>query len=314
MNAEAPPSNDKPKPCGDCDLGAIEDLACSAKRFQKQADVAKESLEKIPGYQTQFGTARSDYQAARDAVQADVAAAKKQLEDVLGQLKCRLDDDKEHCLEEALDKVIAAIRECAGVPGCCAGPCEFDADPGDDTAAALSGRIEQYRRDVKKSMDCFETLIAEQTELKTRATKIKADVAAIATDLAADVPGKDWARLYARALVAQWQLRPAQLWKGFPTVNDYVDCLCTALTCALKGWEAIAILEGIKAEMDCKAEAAAAACVKKQQDIVGEVMREYVCCCPPDDDNGDYPPKDKDDCGNHKHDHGQADYEKTSSV
>jgi hypothetical protein len=294
MNAESPPKNSDP--CSDCDLEAVEDQACSAKRFQKQADVANESLAQLTEFKTKFGTARNDYQAARDAAQADIAAARTQLKDVLGQLRCRLDDHTEECLKDARDKVVDQIRECAGEPGCCVGECEFDSSPGDDDAAALSGRIERYRREVKKASECFKSLIAEQAALPVRAKALRDAVAAIAAEVAAENPAKDWARLYARALVARWQLRKEQLWQGFPTVNAYVDCLCAALTCALKGWEAIAILEGTKAEMDCKAEAADAACKKKQENIVDEVMREYVCLCPPDDDDDDddYPPRDDD--------------------
>jgi hypothetical protein len=300
MNAEAPPTSDDP--CTDCDLGAIEDLACSAKRFQRQADVANESLAQLTEFKTKFGTARNDYQAARDAAQADIAAARTQLKDVLGQLRCRIDDDKERCLKDALDKVVDEIRKCAGQPGCCVGECEFDSTPGSDDAAALSGRIERYRREVKKASDCFESLIAEQAALPVRAKAIRDAVAAIAAEVAAENAAKDWARLYARALIAKWQLRKKQLWRGFPTVNAYVDCLCAALTCALKGWEAIAILEGIKAEMDCKAEAADAACKKKQENILDEVMREYVCLCPPDDDDDDddKPPCDEDKGNDHE--------------
>ena len=297
MNADAPPSNGDP--CSDCDLERIEELACSAKRFQKQADVSKESLEQVTGFKTKFGTARNDYQKARDAAQADVTAARTQLEDVLGQLRCRLDDDKEECLDDALDTVVDAIRKCAGTPGCCVGTCDFDPEPGSDNAATLAGRIEQYRREVKKASDCFASLIAEQAEVPKRAKSLKDAVAAIAAEVAADNPAKDWARLYARALVAAWQLKPAQLWKGLPTVNAYVDCLCAALTCALKGWEAIAKLEGVKAELDCKEDAKKDACEKKQQNIIDEVMREYVCKCPPDEDDG-CPPHEG---GNDKHDH-----------
>ena len=306
MNTDAPPT-DKPTsdgsttdPCGDCDLGAVETLACTAKRFQKQADVVNESLTKINEYKTRFGTARADYQKARDAVGADVAATKTTLDDLIGQLRCRLDDDREECLEKALKTVVKSIRECAGKPGCCADACDFDKDPGSDTAAALATRIEEYRRKVAKYAACFDQLLTEQTAIATRVAEIKAEVASIAADMAADKPGKDWARLFARALVAHWRLKPNQLWQGHKTVNDYVDCLCTALTCLLKGWEAIAILEGVKAELDCQDDAKDAACLKKQTDVVDEVMRVYVCECPPDDDQ---PTDGSDGCGCHDHDH-----------
>ena len=281
---QAPPADET---CSDCDLEAIEDLACSVKRFQRQAEVAGESLTALTEARTKFGTARADYQAARDAARADVRTAKTQLADVLETLRCKIDDKDEECVEKAFKKVIARIRECAGDPKCCAGPGDFDKtwDEG-QPLSALAGRIEQYRKDVAVSMDCFAALIKEQADLPARAAAIKAEVASIASDLAADDPDKDLVRLYGRALVARWQLKPKQLWKGYATVNDYVDCLCQALTNAMQGWEAIAILEGIKAELDCKAEAASTACAKLQSDIVAEVYAEYIRCCPPDGSEG----------------------------
>ena len=59
---QAPPTDE---PCSDCDLGAIEDLACNVKRFQRQAEVASESLTALTEARTKFATARADYQAAR---------------------------------------------------------------------------------------------------------------------------------------------------------------------------------------------------------------------------------------------------------
>jgi hypothetical protein len=308
---QEPPPEEDPCDCctGDCDPGAIEDLACSAKRFQKQAEVVTASLEQITKFRDKFATARASYQAAKDASTADVTAAKKQLEDVLGQLRCRLADDTEECLDHALEKVVACIRKCAGEPGCCVGPCEFDADPGTDTAPALMGRIEQYRRDVDQSAKCFDHLIEEITALPKRATALKDEVASIADDACSEQSPKDWVQLYARAVVAEWKLKDAQLYQGFPTVNDFVDCLCQALMCVLKGWEAIALLEGVAAELDCKADAAEAACKKKQDDMVGEVLSCYDRCCtdkgdpPPPDDCDDEPPKKKPcGCGGHHHD------------
>jgi len=289
MSTETPPSE---QPCSDCDLGDIESLACSAQRFQKQADVANESLAQMTDFKTKFATARGDYQKVRGTVQPDVDAAKSQLAETMETLRCKLDDDKKECLDEAFEKVVVAIKDCSPPSGCCAGPCDFSSDVGEDeTAAQLAGRIDQYRRDVGVSADCFTSLIADQTDLPARVAKVKAEVASIAADLCAENGPKDYARLYARALVAEWELKPKQLWRGFPTVNDYVDCLCKCLTCALSGWEAIAVLEGVKVEIDCKAAAAAAACAKKRDDMVDEVMCEYVRCCPPEDEECEEPEK-----------------------
>jgi hypothetical protein len=301
---QAPPTDE---PCSDCDLGAIEDLACNVKRFQRQAEVASESLTALTEARTKFATARADYQAARDAARGDVRTAKTQLADVLETLRCKIDDQDEDCVEKAVKKVVARIRECTGKPQCCSGPGDFDKTwDGSQPLSALAARIAQYRQDVGVSMDCFTALIQEQADLPARAAAIKAEVASIASDLAADDPDKDLARLYARALVARWHLKPKQLWKGYATVNDYVDCLCQSLTNAMTGWEAIAILEGIKAELDCKAEAAATACAKLQTDIVAEVYAEYIRCCPPDGPDGSGGSDDSDsdcDCGHH---HGKS--------
>jgi hypothetical protein len=302
MDTNNPPPPDES--CGGCDLGAIEDLSCNVKRFQRQAEVAAESLTILTDARAKFGTARADYQAARDATQADVRDAKTQLDETVETLECKIDDSDEECVRRALDKVITAIRECAGEPGCCAGPDDFDSawECDQEPLSALAGRIDQYRKDVAVSTDCFAALIKEQADLPARAASIKAEVASIAADLCADGNAKDLVRLYVRALVAKWQLKPKQLWKGYNTVNDYVDCLCTSLTNAMHGWEAIAILEGIRAECECKATGKAAACEKKQGDIVAEVLAEYIRCCPPDDPGGS---NGDDDCGcghNHKHD------------
>jgi hypothetical protein len=291
-------------PCADCDLHAIEDLACSAKRFAQQAAVATESSARLTGYQASFATARADYQAARDAVQADLSATKRKLHDVIEDLECKLDDRDEECVKDAIDKVVAAIRECSGEPGCCVGDGDFEGPGDDETATQLAGRIDEYRREVAAAEKCFTDLIAETTAIAGRVADLKAEVDAIAGETHSESEDKDWVRLYARALIVRWKLRWRQLWKGFQTVNDYMDCLCKALQRALAGWEVIALLEGRKAELDCQDEAAAAACAKKWSDMIGEVMAEYVRCCPPEDN-------DDDDCGcgdpEHKHRHHRDD-------
>lgn len=273
------------KSCSDCDLGEIESLACSAERFQKQADIAKESLAQMQDFKTKFATARSDYQKVRDAVMPDVDWSRSQLDELLETLRCKLSDEKEQCLEDALEKVAEAVKKCS-TTGCCAGPCEFSSEVGEgESVAQLTGRIDQYKRDVAVSTECFDTLITEQTALKERVARIRKTVTELAAELCAE-GSHDHARLYARALVAQWELRTAQLWRGFPTVNDYVDCLCRSLTCTLSGWEAIAVLEGIRVERDCKARAAATACQRKRDQMDDEVYCEYVRTCGDQEDDG----------------------------
>lgn len=184
--------------CDDCETGEIDDLACTAKGIQKQAEVTNESLVQLQQFKTQFETARTDYAKTRDTAQADIAAAWAQLHTIRGQLRCHLEEEAREHLWQALRKVIHDIRECAGEPGCCMGECHFDPDytggddddQGDDSVAAgaeqiarLAGRIERYRKDTKKASDCFQALIQEQADLPARAAQYKADLDTLETDV-----------------------------------------------------------------------------------------------------------------------------------
>ena len=313
------PTSPPPDPCcgGDCDSGAIDDLTCSGKRFQTQAEIIASSLEAITKHREDFSTARSKYQAALDAATAEVSAARKVLGTVIKEtLLCHVKGHSLECLDQGLVNAIACVRKCGGAGGCCAKPCEFDDDPGNETAAALKGRIEQYRRDVAAASACFADVLGQITALPTRVAALKAEVDAIKQEAEGSTEGKDWARLYARAIVARWEFADEQVYVGFPKADALVDCLCLSLTCIMKGWEAIAVLEGAVAEMDCKAEAAAERCRKRRADMVGEVMCHYDRCCedkpsdPKSDDCDDNPPPKK-DCGCEGHDHAG---EQTQSV
>ena len=296
------------EPCADCTPESVEGLDCIAKRFAKQSEVAGQHFPRLADFKVQFDTARKDYQDARDAVAADLESLTKKLAELEKDVECKLADDKEHCVKKSLRKVKYEIKECSGQTGCCAGPCEFPSASSAPSVEELAGLIAKYTRDVAISEKCFGDLIKEKTEIGTRVTALKTEVDAIAAEVAADKAGKDWARLYARVLIAKWRLSGDQLWLGH-SVNSYVDCLCQALDCAGKGWERIVELEGAKAELECRENAAREACKAKKDNILGEVMKEYDKCCPPagSDSNGNGDGDDDDDedddpdcdCGKH---------------
>jgi hypothetical protein len=292
------------EPSAECGT-SVEGLACVAKRFEKQSEVAKESFEKLAEYKAKFDTARADYQKARDDVAADVEAAREKLAELIKDIECKLDDTKEQCVKDALHTVKCQIKDCRRPAGCCAGPCDFTGVSPTESLEDLAARIVKYRADVAESEKCFDTLIAHISAIPTWVEALKGEVDAIAAQLTAEAPRKEWDRLYARALIAAWKLQDAQLWKGYPTVNAFIDCLCKALECAAKGWEKIVELEGAKAERDCKKDADEKACERKQADMLGEVMKEYVKSCPqpaPDPNGED---GDESDCGCGK-DQGQS--------
>lgn len=280
--------------CGTCDAG---DLACSTKRFTRQAVVAEESTTALAGLTEKYDQALAAYTEARTSVQADVKATKDLLKHLRDSLKCLLSDEDRKCLKESFKKVIAAIDQCKGRGGCCVGNCDFDGTAGgDETASGLAGRIDQYRRDTQKNTDCFTKLITHPQVVPAEVAAIKAEVAAIDTAVRAE-GDKDVALLYARVLVARSRLDAERLWQGFANVGSYMECLCKALQCSYQGWEAIILLEGLKAEKDCQDEAKVTACTKLQTDILENLMCEYDKCRPKVS-SGD----NDDDCGCGHHD------------
>ena len=112
--------------------------------------------------------------------------------------------------------------------------------------ATLSGRISELRQKATELDTYFGDLVDEQTKLPANAAAAKKLVDTLATDAAADTGEKDSVKLYARAVVAEWTI--ARVWDGFTSVQNYLDCLCQILTCLLKVWKAIVVLEGAQAE------------------------------------------------------------------
>lgn len=267
---------------GGCDPGAIDELACIATGIQRRAEVTQEHLPQLREFQEKFNSARTQYAKARLAAKTDLDEAAATLGKVREQIRCRVTHEQRHCLQQAVGNVFDDIRRCTGGPGCCADDCgcAFDDTVGQgDTVATLSARIARYTADTLKAAACFTDLDGEITALPERAAKIKTEAAQLLADLCDAVLGKDVVRLYARLLVLLRRITEA--WRGFETVSGFVDCLCKALLCVLKGWQAIAVLEGARAELVCKEETRKKACERKQKETVEEVMAEYTRLCPP---------------------------------
>ena len=71
------------------------------------------------------------------------------------------------------------------------------------------------------------------------------------------------AKLYAAVLVARRHLK--DVWRGFANVNEYMECLCRALTCMIKGHAAIGELTRQDAVNKCHRESRKAACEHLEQ-------------------------------------------------
>lgn len=282
--------------CRSCDLGDVEGLACRAAKYQKQAEIMTAVATELATYQTQYADARNAYGEGWADAQAEIAAVRSQLDELLGLLACRLDDEQKECLDRVAGEVFGDIEECSSEPGCCVGDCEFDDQvPEDATLAWLTTRIDDYRRQTEANTACFTSLASETQTVTARVAEIKAEV----TDLATAVtPGGDSTKLirwYARWLIASYRLDLTRLGHGFTSVSAYRDCLCKALQCIASGWAAIAVLEGTRAELACLEKAKEDSCKQKKERTLEAILESYDRCCQPEQDDHD----DKEHGGSH---------------
>ena len=185
---------------------------------------------------------------------------------------------QKECLDKAAEDVFSDIDECSPDPGCCVGECEFDDEVGDDDIAALTARIEKYRRDTEANTACFTSLVGEAQALIDQIAAIKAEVTALAAVITGSSDKAKVPRWYARWLIATYRLELAHLGHGFTSVAAYSDCLCKALQCIAAGWGAIAVLEGARAEKQCLADAEAAECKRKSEATLESILEAYECC------------------------------------
>lgn len=258
--------------CPECDLGALEELECSAEGLKARAAYMDKPAKDLTENRKKFDGARKAYTDARNEATPTVEDIRLQLEHVLEQLTCLLDKGVIACLEDAYADAYEKLRKCGGEVGCCAEEdCKFNSSVSDDTSDEdLHARIAEYQRRVAESEQCFKTLIDEPQELKNRVTNLKKEAAELATAVGADPKKTDPKRTYARARVAwqQWK----DIWGGFTDSNAYYDCLCQALVCAIKGHEALALLTAALKFRGCKSEKDKERCKWLEKNFVEEIL------------------------------------------
>ena len=266
--------------CEPCDLGDVGGIACKAKRYAKQAEVMTQVATDLDGYKKQYDEARKTFKDDWDATQAEIDAVRLQLKAINKELVCRFADNPhaKECLDKAAEKEFEAIDACAPPAGCCVGTCEFDDTVGeDDDATTLGARIDAYRRDTAANVACFLSLVDEAKKRAEQVAAIKAEVTLLDSDSTDKDPTKQ-PRWYARWLIADHQLQLSRLGHGFTTTAAYTDCLCTVLQCIAKGWDAIAILEGARAELACVEESAKTECERRATNVLVSILEAYECC------------------------------------
>jgi hypothetical protein len=277
QNGTTPPSGG----CSDCDLAEIDDMACTAKKFAKQAEVMNEIAGDLETDRTQYDDARKKYTDARDAATTALHAIRTVLDELADQLRCRLTDEQRTCLEKACCSVFKDIDACSGPRGC-SSPCD-DSDPGpietSTDVVALAAEIQRRRANLADSTAYFATLIAEPDTISAQVLALTAEANQLATDVAAGGDASHVPSWYARWLILDTAATMARLGSGFDSVKAYVDCLCGVLRCLVSSWTVVAVLEGRKAELDCQNAAKQALCDKQKANVLQAVLAAYEECC-----------------------------------
>jgi hypothetical protein len=269
----------EPEPeCPECDLDAIDDLQCEAQRITTEASVTEAYSEELTTMRTEFEDAKTAYLGARADATIALEVLDEQIKSLTSSVQCFFDDTKAiECLEASYATVKGKLAECEDEPaGCCvkASDCEFVEDAQE---WELAGRIDEYTAKVAKAKGCFDALKLEPTALPARVGALQESVSTLATDLCAEDKKGDWKTLYVRFLKVLDDR--GGIWRGFDSVTAYVDCLCLALTCVLKGKKALAKLEGQRAYADCQKVAKDARCNAIRENIISEVIAEYERTC-----------------------------------
>lgn len=264
----------------------IDELTCASRDIERQAQVMQEVRSQLDTFHEQYGTARTAYGPALTAAKDDVATAMTRLDQLQGDIDCKVSAQDRARLDRLWDDVRADVERCMPAPECQVTACNPDSSVDQHKSQAdLAGRIQALRQDAAERATYFEHLIAEPADLPARATMAVTVLEELASDLRAEpqrtgtggpTEADHHARsvqLYVRARVARWRL--GSVTRVFDTVDAYTTCLQRSLTCILRLWQTVATLEGAHARKACRDEQAATACAALVADPVTEVVTRF---------------------------------------
>ena len=305
---------EEPKPdCGcspapeGCDTDVIDELTCRATGVAAQAAYDATYQADLEQAKTDYDTVRRAYQAQRRAASVTVQDLRHQVHKLIDKIRCLIKKRVWKCLDEAFCVVVKQLDACGPPPGCCVTACDFATDgAGDLSISELLAKIADYQRRTDEAKACFTLLKGEPDALTARVDAVQAKIDEINAALLPGATEEDLKRVYAMALVAERDL--GLIWGGFAQTQDFVECLCQALTCWTQGCAAVSVLTGIKAVKECKQKAVDDRCATLATQTVEEILAVYDRLCVPADDEPQEPkPKPKDcGCGGHDDDHDHA--------
>jgi hypothetical protein len=266
------------------DPALLDDLKCQAQGIQAQAEYNAQNLALLDSARTAYDNARAAYTTARTSADPQVKEAWRQLEEYVDRVKCQLDPDDLECLHRAYARVVDRLQQCGDTSGCCSDDdCDYDEEVQNCAPEDVPGHIADIKRRTTEATACFDELIQEpDPALPARVAAVRAELDLIAGAITAGT----WepTKLYAAVLVSRRHLEA--VWRGFATVNDYVDCVCQTLACMIKGHAAIGQLTRKAAVNSCYQASWKAACTHLEAHTVDEVLAEYIRVCTEDGDHG----------------------------
>jgi hypothetical protein len=305
---QTPPDDCAPEP-EPCDPTVIDEVACRAAGVAKQAEYDKTYTEALETAKTTYDEVRKKYRTSRQAAALPAKELRHQIKHLLDRIRCLIEQRRVWvCLDDAFCEVLDQIACCGPEPGCCAREREFDTAGAEDRSIRkLEQIIKKYQRWTDEAKKCFDDLAAEPDALTARLEDVKQRVAAIDAALAADPATTDLKTVYVQAKVAQWKLE--RLYGGFAGPQDFVDCLCLALTTWTAGCRAVSELTRVLAFKECCEEQAEKRCESLRTNTVDAVLAVYdrLCGndpCPEPEDDGSDECDDEDDESEHDHHHG----------
>ena len=278
--------------CADCDPDLFDKHKCRREGIQAQADFNATAGPELEQATADYETARKAYRDIRMQIGTEAKDLGEEIGLLIERIVCLIKDESViDRLDAAYKCVVRTLKGCARDGACCSDdPCDYDATcPEDDDHHVdyneLVRKINEYERRLAEEKDCFGTLKSEPNLLKARFDAVKAEIDAVKSTEGGPKEGVDLHKLYVDALVARGHLR--QIWGQFDSVQDFVDCLCRALTCWTKASEALSGLTYCLAVEDCKRRTHDEYCTRLRKETAAQVLLEYErhCSCHGEDED-----------------------------
>ncbi len=296
-----------PKDDPACDPQQIDDVQCRMRGIAKQAEYNAQFKDLLVKAKADYEQARQDYRQKRHDSQLKVQDLRHQVKQLTERLRCKIEQEKVvRCIDKAFLQVVEELDACQKGDGCCCreDECQFDTDVSgvtqDKLDEELVKRISKYQQWTDAAQACFTRLVGEPAALEVRVAARKADIDGISAALMADPATTDLKTVYAKALVADREVR--RVWNGFDDIGDFVDCLCSTLNCWTNGCKAVSELTGARAVLECKLEAGRDRCIRLETKTVEEILVIYDKNWAKDHRQGEWDRHTKHDHDGHDHD------------